>query len=294
MRIVLTGGSGFIGGELLKRKVLDAEFITVGRAPPASPVACHVEVDFAVPGALEQAIWQGRLPDQADVVMLLGTSRLHRSFPESAPDMFQVNVAATAAFLDYARRAGVRQVVLGSSGTVYHPFPKLRHGEDDISRPESYFGWSKLAAEDLAALYAPHIFSLFVPRFFVPYGPGQQGRMVDGIIGRVRRGEAVRLPPQGGGLVSAPIYLDDVLDVLRRAVSESWSGRYNVAGPEDLSLAEMATIIGRVLGREPVIERGPDANNSAILPDLTRLRSMIDVDSFVTFEDGIRRIVKTG
>lgn len=291
MRILITGANGFLGRALLPRLAARHEVVSLGRTA-SDGVSGHVTADLAKAGDLEGRIAAGALPARVDAILHLAVSRLHRTFPDTALDMFQVNVAATAALMDYAVRAGATHVILGSTGTVYHPFKDRPLAEDETTRPKSYFGWSKLAAEELAAQYAPGHFSLFVPRFFVPYGPGQADRMTDGLVKRVREGAPVTLPPEGRGLVSAPIYLDDAVRVVEQALAERWTGICNVAGPEQLTLADMAEAIGSVLGRAPVFERKEGASTAVILPDLSRLRELTDIDAFVPFREGIRRTIE--
>jgi nucleoside-diphosphate-sugar epimerase len=291
LRIVMTGTNGFIGSAFAARNVLDADIVTIGRSPPAVKHGDHLSVDLAAPGELDRAIASRRLPDKPDVVMHLAVSRLHRTFPDTALDMFQVNVAAIASLLDYARQGGARYFVLGSTGTVYHPFRKAVHSEEDTSRPESYFGLSKLAAEQFAGLYAPRCFGLFIPRFFTPYGPGQSDRLVDGLIRSVRGGKPVTIPLSGKGVTSAPIYLDDAVDILERAISERWTGTYNVAGEEIFALEEMAQIIGQALGKRPVIQRTAQASGAVLVPDIAKLKTLVDVRQFVPFAEGIRRTI---
>jgi len=287
----MTGGNGFLGAAFLARQTGDDEIVTLGRSRPAGPVAAHIDVDFAKAGELEGKIAAGHLPASVDAIMHLAVSRQHRGFPKTALDMFQVNVATTAALMDYAVRAGVGHVILGSTGTVYHPFSGRPLREEDTRRPESYFGWSKLAAEDLARRYAPQQFDLFIPRIFVPYGPGQSDRMIDSLIGKVGAGEPVTIPLTGPGLTSAPIFLDDLVDVIEGALRQRWSGVYNLAGEEVLSLDEMAGIIGEVIGCAPVIERRSSANGAFMAPDISRLRTLVDVSRFVRFREGVERTV---
>jgi nucleoside-diphosphate-sugar epimerase len=174
---------------------------------------------------------------------------------------------------------------------VYHPFTKPLCREDDLLEPQSYFGFSKLAAERFALAYSPAHFSVFVPRFFSPYGPGQEDRLISGLIDNITAGRPVRLPPNGNGLSTSPLYLDDAVRVLLVAISENWQGVVNVAGPQVLTLAEMAHIVGRVVGREPVVERIADALDAALVPDLERLSQYMPLGTFVAFKEGLARFV---
>jgi UDP-glucose 4-epimerase len=293
MRILLTGATGFIGRALLAAAPPEFAFVTLGRRP--SPVArrdlVHIDADLSAPPSLQSALESGLVEPSIDVVMHLAVSRFHRGFPDTALDMFNVDVASTAHLLDFARRAGARQFIIGSTGTVYHPFNQPMCREDDVLEPQTYFAFSKLAAERFALAYSPAYFEVFVPRFFSPYGPGQEDRLISGLIGNVIAGRPIRLPPQGGGLSTVPLYLDDVVRVLLAAISEGWRGIVNIGGPQALTLTEMAHIVGRVVGREPVFERSTGALDADLIPDLDRLSQYMPLDTFVAFEDGLARYV---
>jgi nucleoside-diphosphate-sugar epimerase len=294
MRILLTGATGFIGQALLTAAPPECAFVTLGRRPAVvmRPDLVHVHADLSAPPSLQSALESGRIEPPIDIVMHLAVSRFHRGFPETALDMFNVDVASAAHLLDFARQAGVRQFILGSTGTVYHPFTQPMCREDDLLEPQTYFALSKLTAERFALAYSPAYFDVFVPRFFSPYGPGQEDRLISGLIGNIIAGRPIRLPPLGDGLSTAPLYLDDAVRVLLTAISEGWRGVVNVGGPQPLTLTDMAQIIGRIVRREPIFERSDSALNAVLVPDLERLAQYMPLDTFVAFEDGLARYVQ--
>ena len=254
----------------------------------------HIAVDLGSCSSLENLINCGRLPDALDAVLHLAVSRRHREFPDSAVDIFNVNVTTVVLLLDFAQKKKISKFVVGSTGTVYHPFKGRPHREDDVTTPGSYFALSKWIAEQAALTYYPRYFDVFIPRFFSPFGPGQADRVISTLIDRVKGGQAIQLPPAGHGFSTTPLYVDDAVRVLLAAIKEDWTGAMNVGGPDVLTLAEMANIIGKAVGREPVFVRSHDALDAFLVPDLGRLTSKISLSSFVRFGDGISRVLATG
>jgi UDP-glucose 4-epimerase len=291
VRILMTGSSGFLGQALVKAAPRDTAIFALSRNPfPASGENLrHVQVDLGSCDSLQKLVDDGALPDAVDVVLHLGVSRRHREFPASAVDMFNVNVATVALLLDFARQANVSKFVVGSTGTVYRPSKDRPHREDDGAVPGGYFALSKWIAERLALTYHPQYFDVFIPRYFSPYGPGQADRVISSVSERVRSGQPIRLPPTGDGFSTTPLYVDDAVRVLLAAIREGWTGTMNVGGPEVLTLVEMATVIGKAVGREPKFERSPDALDTYLVPDLGRLSAKMSISSFVPFSDGIAR-----
>ena len=92
MNIVLTGANGFIASNWLARLAPKARVFALGRKAPTGARAgveiVHVPCDLAKPGALAGVIASGALPEKVDDVVHLAVSRLHRTFPETALDLF--------------------------------------------------------------------------------------------------------------------------------------------------------------------------------------------------------------
>jgi UDP-glucose 4-epimerase len=294
MRVLLTGASGFLGKAWSLAADPGIEIVALGRSVPEE-IAGRVrliEADLSEPAGVARAVASGALPEAVDAVVHLAVSRHHRQFPERALDMFEVNVAATAQLLDYAKRAGARHFVLGSTGTVYSPGDGGRLDEARQVYPEAFFAVTKRAAELLAESYRPH-FAVGILRFFVPYGPGQTDRLVPDLIARVERGDAVTLPPVGDGMAFTPIYIDDAVRVLETCLTEKWNDIVNVSADEPLTICDAARIIGEIVGRAPRFERSVSASSLQLVPDLTRLGRRVPIDEFTRFGDGVRRMLSS-
>ena len=294
MNIVLTGANGFIASNWLARLAPKARVFALGRTAPAGARAgveiVHVPCDLAKPGALAGVIASGALPGKVDDVVHLAVSRLHRTFPETALDLFTVNLEAAAHLLDYAQRAKAEHVLFGSTGSVYNAGPDEACREADFRYPKSYFAASKLFADTLAGYYRS-FFPVTVLRYFVPYGPNQSDRMVVGVIDRIAKGNAITLPQTGDGMIFAPIFVDDASAILERARAGRWNEAVNAASRDALSLKAAGETIAKVLGKELKIERSPSSPALNLVPDLTRLDKHMPGHRFVSFEEGVRRVV---
>lgn len=198
-------------------------------------------------------------------------------------DAFRVNVASTALLADYACRAKARSFCLLSSGSVYEPYRGRLH-EGTAVAPSSLNGATKLAAEAVLAPYARSM-SVTALRLFFPYGPGQTERLIPDLVARVRNGIPITVAGRGG-LTMTPVYVDDVARIVGCAVEQAWSGPVNVASPTPITLRRAVQDIGRFVDRRPKFQR--IAGRAArVIPDISRLRALIDVQSLVSWEVGL-------
>ncbi len=286
-RILLTGGSGFLGAALLRHCVAEGAQVTVlGRAAPALPGVTLAEADLAAPAALPAVLAALRAGPRFDALLHLAVSRRHRDFPGGALDMFRVNAAAAAELLAFAAEGHAARAVFGSTGTVHGDAPPGGSPDDGFVRPSSYFAATKLFADTLCALYRG-LLPIAVLRLHAPYGPGLADRMLADLARRVRQGRAIDLPAEGPGLGFAATFVDDAVAVALRALVEGWNETVNVAAPEAWTIESAGLLLGELLGRAPVFARGAPARPPALLPDTARLGALMPGHAFTGLREGL-------
>lgn len=300
-RILITGGSGFLGQYFISR-VLDEgrEIVSLGRTRGGLDGRIgFLRADLSDPASLRAALSRLRDERPFDAIVHLAVSRHHREFPQKALDLFHVNSTAAAEILEFARETGASSAVFASTGTVYSPQSSSDGGvgggdsEATFRRPSSYFAASKLFADTMAELYRSFL-PVAVLRLYAPYGPGLTGRMLNDLVARVGKGIPINLPARGPGLGFAALYVDDALDLISQALDASWSATVNAASPEVWTIESAGRLIGSIVGREPIFERSTENFAPRIVPSLTRLNELMPGRQYVGLEEGLRRMIAAG
>lgn len=284
MRVLVTGATGFVASHLLPALAGDGhEVFAVGHDPariPALEGVTPVVVDLATP-------FSGDVLPTADAIVHLAQANVR--FPEGADALFAVNVASTQRLLEVARQTGARSFVFASSGSVYGLSDSVLEESSPLAATD-FYGATKISAERLAGAYAG-LFATTVMRLFVPYGPGQTGRMIPAIAGRVRGGEPVTL--NGGGRPRMnPVAVDDVVAVVRQGLVAESSTVLNCAGPDVVDVRGLAEAIGAAVGVAPVFEEGSGAAGGDIVAANEVMRAFLGNAPLTSLEDGLRRMLQ--
>lgn len=283
MRILLTGASGFVGGYLAPALVAAGHevFALVRDLASYRPPDGVTSVD----GDLNRPLDTASLPP-VDAVAHFAQGNV--PFPDEATALYAVNTGATQQLLDHARRVGTEHFLYASSASVYgsggQPFR-----ESDPVMPHDFYTVTKINSEQLVSAYGG-FFHTAVFRLVAPYGPGQIGRMIPGVIGRVRDGRPVTLNDSGRPRMN-PIYVSDAVQAVVMAMELDGNHIVNVAGDDVVGIRELALLAGEALGREPVFEEGAVGAIGDVVADTRRLHELFDLRPLVRIEDGIRETV---
>ena len=301
MRLLITGGAGFIGSNLVRLalagghdvSVLD-DFSTGYRENLDGIAARVVEGSILDPGALASA-----LEGVQSVVHLAALGSVPRSIKDPVAT-HAANATGTLAVLEAARTAGVSQLIFSSSSSVYGMNPALPKSEREWVRPMSPYAVSKLAAEQyVLAFQQAYGMETLAFRFFNVYGPRQRAghvyaAVIPVFVDALLAGHP--LPLNGDGTHSRDFtYVGTVCRVLLDAVSRrvTHPEPVNLAFGTNTSLTHLIEVLTVTTGVTAVIEQRPerpgDVRHSQA--DNAVLRSLFPEVGPVPLEQGIAETV---
>lgn len=284
MRVLVTGASGFIGGYLVPALVASDHdvyaLVRDARRLVSTRGVAVAECDLSRPLDISA------LPEVDAIVHL---AQANVAFPDHANELYRVNTVSTQELLDYGRCVGVTRFVYASSGAVYG-FSDHSFREGDSLVPHNFYAITKINSEQLVEAYSSY-FDTSILRFFFPYGSGQHGRLIPGLIDRVHQGRAVVL--NGGGRPRInPIYIADVVRVILHVLDIKGHHVLNVAGDEVVDIRELTEVIGSVLNCKPVFESGTSSSLGDLIGDNHRMHELLGLLPLVSLAEGLQHTIQ--
>ncbi len=276
-RILVTGGSGFIGRQVVTSLTEAGAVVrVVDLVPHPDPGVDVVIGDISDAATIERAFDGG---DFSGVVHLAAVTSVLRSVEQ--PELtFQTNVVGTHRLLEGARAHGVSALAFASTGgAITGPMEEPKIHERALLRPLTPYGATKAAGEMLMSAYTS-VFGVRCTflRFANVYGPGMQAK--DSIVARLMRG--IRLGTTfeiygDGTQVRDYVHSLDVVEAVKLALlDERWSGPVLIASGTALSVLEVVDEVRRVTGVDFEVTHGPAKTGEmpAVIIDNTRARSL--------------------
>lgn len=267
MRILVTGGAGFIGSTLVRwligrgHQVRVLDNLSTGRRENLAPLGPALELvrgDIRDRPLLAQAI------EGAEVVFHLAAMISVSQSVEQPLEALDINVAGTVGLLEAARHAGVRRVVQASTCAVYGDSASLPIGEGERPMPMSPYAATKLSAEQFGQLYTS-LYGLEVValRFFNVYGPGQDpmspyAAAIPRFLSMLSEGRPITI--FGDGEQSRDfVYVEDIVRALWAASEAPGVGGevFNVGSGRATSVRRLAESLGSIMGREVELQFVP-------------------------------------
>jgi len=306
MRILITGGAGFIGSHLCDRllaeghEVIAMDNLSTGSVENIAHLAGHERFHFIkhdvthyiyIAGPLDAVLHLASLPSPVDYL----------NYPIQT---LKVGALGTHNALGVALAKGAR-FLLASTSEVYgdplvHPQTEDYWGNVNPVGPRGVYDESKRFAEALTMAYHRyHGVDTRIARIFNCYGPRMRlddGRVVPNFIGQALRGEPLTVYDDGSRTRSF-CYVSDMVDGLVRLLFSDEVRPVNLGNPQEMTILEFAQKILEITGSRseitfvrPTDDRTRD-DPQRRCPDITRARTVLGWEPKVSLEEGLRETV---
>jgi UDP-glucose 4-epimerase len=300
MRVLVTGGAGFIGSHLtdalLARgdEVIVVDDLSAGRVARLDPEATLHKVSITDPGALTAAVEATR----PELICHLAAQIDVRASVDAPADDAQINVVGTVNVLEAARTAGARVLFASSGGALYGRDAPIPSREDVLPLPESPYGIAKYCAEQYIGLYNRlHGTSHSVLRLANVYGPRQDPAGDAGVITIFCASALAGEEPviYGDGTQTRDyVYVGDTVNAFLAAADRGRPGTWNIGTAVEVSVLDLVAILAGIAGH-PVTPRLAASRPGELL------RSAVAVDrpagelgwrAETPLADGVRRVYR--
>ena len=303
MRVVVTGGAGFLGSHLCDAIIARGDSavcvdnLATGRPANVAhlmgrPGFTFVEAD--VSSALD-------VPGPVDAVAHLASPASPPEYLRLPLETLAVGSRGTENALRVAHRHGAR-FVLASTSEVYgdpavHPQSEEYWGNVNPVGPRSVYDEAKRFAEALTRAYRDtHGTDAGIIRIFNTYGPrmnAQDGRIVSNFITQALNGDPLTIYGDGTQTRSF-CYVDDLIRGIMSMIDCAESGPVNLGNPEEFTVADFAKLVLRLTGSDSPVEHLPLPVNDPTrrCPVITRASQRLGWQPEVRVEDGVRRTVE--
>jgi UDP-glucose 4-epimerase len=288
-RILVTGGSGFIGRSVVPALRAAGAWVGVlDRHAYPSPEVPTVVGDITDPAVRDRAV----SADLTGIVHLAAVTSVLGSLKDPAL-VHAVNVEATAGLLELARVRGVPRFLMASTNAVVGDVGEAVIDEDLPTRPLTPYGATKAAAEMLLSGYAGgYGMATCALRFTNVYGPGmaEKDSLVPRIMRVVRDGGAIQVYGTGGQRRDL-IHVRDVVAGLLVAWHARYVGSLIIGSGRSISVAELIGTAGTVVGRPvPVEHVAPKPGEMpAVIVSIARARKL-GYEPSVSLADGLATV----
>ncbi|NWK09536.1 NAD-dependent epimerase/dehydratase family protein [Marine Group I thaumarchaeote] len=262
MKILVTGGAGFIGKYLVRSLLENGDSVTIfdnfsnsTKDSISSLVDIGVKIiegDITKPLEILNAV-----KDQDIVIHLAAKISVSESIKNPA-ETFRVNVDGTRNVLVACEKNHVKKLIVSSSAAVYgEGSPNVKLTEESKTNPISPYGESKVRMEqEIREFESKHDIDCIILRFFNIYGIGQSSEyagVITKFMEKIKQGKPLEI--FGDGLQTRDfVAIDDVINSIHNAISYGKSGTYNIASGRVVTIKELAKFMISISGKKLQIQ----------------------------------------
>jgi UDP-glucuronate 4-epimerase len=308
MRVLVTGGAGFIGSHVSERLLDEGHEVAIVdelndfyspdlKRENLEAVRARGPVRFYQSDICEEATMQRVFEETRPelVIHLAGRAGVRPSLEQ--PLLYeQANVRGTLVLLEACRKAGIRHFLFASSSSVYGATNRVPFREDDsVDRPISPYAATKVAGERICYTYS-HLYGMRVVclRFFTVYGPRQRPDLaIRKFTDMIIKGQPIPVFGDGSSSRDYTFISDIVNGVMAAARYDCAYEIFNLGNSSPVKLTALIRTIEAATGRTAVIGRLPEQPGDVPITyaDVSKANRLLGYVPFSPIEEGVRQFV---
>lgn len=298
MRVLITGGAGFIGSHLCEAMLGEGHHVVcVDNFITGSPRnIAHLESDARFEFA-ELDVNQPYDVGRVDCIFHFASPASPLDYMEHGIETLQVGSLGSFHSLELARRYGARYMLASTSecygDPLEHPQKESYWGHVNPTGPRSVYDEAKRFAEATTMAYRRyHGVNTRILRIFNTYGPRLQlndGRVISNFMKQALRGEPLTVYGDGTQTRSFCYVSDQIEGILRLDASEIHDP-VNIGNPDEFTILECAHLVRKVTGSQSAIvyQPLPQDDPKQRRPDITKARQLLGWEPKIDLESGLR------
>ena len=298
-RVLVTGGAGFIGSHLVETLVdLGKEVVVFDKLSTGSEQNVPSGVTFTM-GDVRDPAQIAEAATGADLIFHLAANANGTVSVNDPRFDFETNALGTFNVADAALQAGVKRLVYLSSASVYGTPQRFPMEEDHPTQPFVPYGASKLAGEICCRIFSEtYGLPLVIGRPFCVYGPRENPRLALVEVSRYLSWHLNGRPIQ---IIGDPekktrdfVHVSDVVQGLLLLADRAPVGEvFNLGSGTEVTMRELAEVIGSVTGRPAVVETVPEITEDTyrLVGGVAKIRSL-GYSPRVSLAEGVRQLAE--
>lgn len=295
MKVLVTGGAGFIGSHLVnfliykKHQVIIIDDLSHGRKELVNKQSMFIKLDIRS-NELKKIVKK----EKPDVIYHLAAQGNIAKSREDPVSDFDINLLGTLNLVESSKKSKVKKIILASSAAVYANNIRLPIKEDSLTLPCSIYGLSKLNSELILEIYKKQNGILSVSlRFSNVYGENQDSSGESGVVAILTRRiiQNRELVINGDGKQTRDfIYISDVVDACYQIIHTENPGPFNVSTAKETSINDLAeTLLKFANIKLPIVykqQKFPETQRSSL--SYNKLKSICTWQPKTSLEQGLK------
>lgn len=301
MKVLVMGGSGFIGSNLVRALIAQGHHVQVFDRDVRAVIKQFPEINNPVQADFSDVMSLTEAMIGVDLIFHLISTSVPATSNKNPVHDIESNLVNTVKLLESMRTAEVKRIVyLSSGGTVYGNPTSLPITEAHHTNPTCSYGIVKLAIEKYLQMYAElYELDTTILRPSNPYGPGQTHHGVQGFIGtcidKINSGQPIAIWGDGS-VVRDYIYVEDVVSACIKTMSADQRGPVNISSNTGYSLNQLIGMMEKHIGRsvEVIYQQKRSFDIPKVVLDNHLAQSLFGWTPEITIEQGLSLTLQHG